>query len=68
MLDTFGSALNVHALYHYLVSNYLNPTDLLLKRPTWYAFNYVKAVLYTYPFRRSIIVSDNSKNVGGECT
>ncbi|TFK34663.1 hypothetical protein BDQ12DRAFT_689355 [Crucibulum laeve] len=33
VLDTFDSALNAHILYHYMVSNYLNPLALLL--PVW---------------------------------
>jgi hypothetical protein len=33
VLDTFDSALNGHILYHYLVSNYLNPLALLV--PVW---------------------------------
>lgn len=32
-LDTFDSALNVHILYFYMVTNYLNPMALL--KPVW---------------------------------
>lgn len=32
-LDTFDSALNIHILYHYMVSNYLNPVALMI--PVW---------------------------------
>ncbi|RXW19111.1 hypothetical protein EST38_g6744 [Candolleomyces aberdarensis] len=32
-LDTFDSALNIHILYHYMVSNYLNPFALMI--PIW---------------------------------
>ncbi|KAH6904142.1 hypothetical protein BKA70DRAFT_1297173 [Coprinopsis sp. MPI-PUGE-AT-0042] len=33
VLDTFDTALNIHLVYHYMVSNYLNFTALLF--PTW---------------------------------
>jgi len=35
-LDTFDSALNIHILYHYMVSNYLNV--FALAKPTWFVF------------------------------
>ncbi|EDQ99821.1 uncharacterized protein LACBIDRAFT_315197 [Laccaria bicolor S238N-H82] len=33
ILDTFDSALNTHILYHYMVTNYVNPFALLV--PVW---------------------------------
>jgi hypothetical protein len=37
ILDTVDSTLNIHILYHYMVTNYLNP--LALQDPVWYVFN-----------------------------
>ncbi|KAF8629508.1 hypothetical protein AX17_005634 [Amanita inopinata Kibby_2008] len=33
LLDTFDSALNAHILYHYMVTNYLNPLAII--EPVW---------------------------------
>jgi len=33
LLDTFDSSLNIHILYHYMVTNYMNP--LALSEPVW---------------------------------
>lgn len=33
-LDTFDFALNSHLLYHYLVTNYTNPSALA-EKPVW---------------------------------
>jgi len=35
-LDTFDSALNIHILYYYMVSNYMNIFALF--KPTWCVF------------------------------
>ncbi|RDB30082.1 hypothetical protein Hypma_013903 [Hypsizygus marmoreus] len=51
-LDTFDSALNGHILYHYLVSNYLNP--LAISKPVWSVIIHVAITSISDFFIRSM--------------
>lgn len=64
-LDTFDSAFNIHMMYFYMVTNFLN--SQALEVPIWCVFDNSKRLTYVTSFYRSIKVYQSTKCQYSSC-